>query len=212
MRKQHYLTISQRDSDAFHLLLNCGCCLHSQLRSFTSENRIRSYIKEKLIERVDIQDRFVYRLTDKGFKAFSREITPENFRYHSNSIEHDIALIHLSSKVPESVAKPVLPMPPALDVTAAEVSNSSVTMTTVGFGKTIQDNNYSSGVKYKTNPEPIAYCPLKGTQSSNCHGYYYAYGNYSKDYAYAPIKSDGFIYFDAARTGTCSGLGSARYA
>lgn len=92
MRKQHYLTISQRDSDAFHLLLNCNCCLHSHLLNFTSENRIRSYLKEKLIERVDIQDRFVYRLTDKGFKAFSREITPENFRYHSNSIEHDIAL------------------------------------------------------------------------------------------------------------------------
>ena len=134
-----------------------------------------------------------------------RFIEHPNFVCDSYKIEHDIALIHLSSKVPESVAKPVLPMPPALDVTAAEVSKRSVTMTTVGFGKTIQDNNYSSGIKYKTNPEPIAYCPLKGVQSSNCHGYYYAYGNYSKDYSYAPISSDGFIYFDAARTGTCSG-------
>lgn len=54
MRKQHYLTISQRDSDAFHLLLNCNCCLHSHLLNFASENRIRSYLKEKLIERVDM--------------------------------------------------------------------------------------------------------------------------------------------------------------
>lgn len=117
----------------------------------------------------------------------------------------DIALIHLTEKVPASVATPVLPMPPALDVTPAEIENGEITFTTVGFGKTIQDNDYSSGVKYKTNSVGLATCPLEGEQSSRCHTYYLAYGNYSKDHHYVSLDTDGIIYFDAAETGTCSG-------
>lgn len=93
MRKSSYLSISEaKDRDSYLLLLNCNCCLHSQLKEYVSENRIKSYLHAKLIEKVAIQDRFVYRLTDKGYREFSREIQTDNFRYHSNSLEHDIAL------------------------------------------------------------------------------------------------------------------------
>ena len=129
-----------------------------------------------------------------------------NYTAGDYKITHDIGLIHLTKPVPESVAKPVLPMPPSLDVTPLEIAAGSVTMTTVGFGRTNQNNNVdSSGIKYKTNPEPIAYCPLKGQKSSNCGDYYYAYGSYSEEWGYIKLDTNGFIYFDAAKTGTCSG-------
>lgn len=93
MRKSHYLNISQsKDENAYSLLLNCRHCTHSQLREYASDNRIKSYLKEKLIERVDVQDKSIYRLTDKGYRQFEKSINVENCRYHSNAIEHDIAL------------------------------------------------------------------------------------------------------------------------
>lgn len=93
MRKQHYLNISQaKDASAYALLLNCRHCTPSQLREYASQNRIGSYLKEKLIERVDIQGTAVLRLTDKGYREFGKSINVENCRYHSNSIEHDLAL------------------------------------------------------------------------------------------------------------------------
>jgi len=81
-----------KDAAAYGLLLNCRHCTHDQLLEYISENRIGRYAAYQLIERVDIQDGYVYRLTEKGYRAFDQNTAVNNFRYHSNAIEHDIAL------------------------------------------------------------------------------------------------------------------------
>ena len=92
-RKSNYLIISEtKDREVYNLLLNCRHSTLEQLKEFTSQNRINSYLKEKLIERVDSQNNTVYRLTNKGYKVFDRIIGSDNLRYHSQSISHDIAL------------------------------------------------------------------------------------------------------------------------
>ena len=93
MRKSSYLHISHiKDKEAYSLLLNCRHCTHNQLREYVSDNRIKKYLSAKMIEPVHIQDKTVYRLTDKGYKDFGNALIVENYRYHSNAIEHDIAL------------------------------------------------------------------------------------------------------------------------
>lgn len=93
-RKSSYLQLSEtKDRQGYNLLLNCRHVLSEHLREVgVSQNRINSYLKEKLIERVDIQNNSVYRLTDKGYKQFDKMLGAENMRYHSQSPEHDIAL------------------------------------------------------------------------------------------------------------------------
>ena len=93
MRKSSYFRISHaKDEQAYSLLLNCRHCTHNQLREYVSDNRIKNYLNAKMIEPVHIQDKTVYRLTDKGYKDFGNALIVENYRYHSNAIEHDIAL------------------------------------------------------------------------------------------------------------------------
>ena len=91
-RKVHYLQIKEQDREAYNLLLNCRHVTQEQLRTYSSTNRINSYLKEKLIEKIDIADLRVYRLTQKGYKEFEKTLGRENCRYHSNSILHDIKL------------------------------------------------------------------------------------------------------------------------
>ena len=93
MRKSNYLQLSEnKDREAYNLLLNCRHCLKDQLNNFISDNRIKQYQHQKLIERVDYKNGFCYRLTDKGYKEFDRQLGKENMRYHSQSIAHDIML------------------------------------------------------------------------------------------------------------------------
>lgn len=75
MRKAYYVRLSQaKDENAYSLLLNCRHCTHSQLREYISENRVKSYMKAKLIEKIDTQRGTVYRLTDKGYREFDKNI------------------------------------------------------------------------------------------------------------------------------------------
>ena len=67
MRKAYYVRLSQvKDEQAYSLLLNCRHCTHDQLREYISENRVKSYMKAKLIEKISTQQGTVYRLTEKG--------------------------------------------------------------------------------------------------------------------------------------------------
>ena len=92
-RKQHYLQLTEtKDRELCNLLVNCRHCNLQQLKEYSSQNRISSYIKEKLIERIPSQLGDVYRLTEKGYKQLDREIGLENMRYHSQSIVHDLKL------------------------------------------------------------------------------------------------------------------------
>lgn len=91
-RKEHYLQIKEQDRETYNLLLNCRHVTQEQLRTYSSTNRINSYLKEKLIEKVDIADLRIYRLTNKGYREFEKVLGRENCRYHSNSILHDIKL------------------------------------------------------------------------------------------------------------------------
>lgn len=53
MRKAYYVRLSQvKDEQAYSLLLNCRHCTHDQLREYISENRVKSYMKAKLIEKI----------------------------------------------------------------------------------------------------------------------------------------------------------------
>ena len=93
MRKAYYVRLSQvKDEQAYSLLLNCRHCTHDQLREYISENRVNSYMKAKLIEKIPTQQGTVYRLTEKGYREFDKSIIHDHYRYHSNSVEHDIAL------------------------------------------------------------------------------------------------------------------------
>ena len=93
MRKAYYVRLSQvKDEQAYSLLLNCRHCIHVQLREYISENRVKSYMKAKLIEKIPTQQGTVYRLTEKGYREFDKSIIHDHYRYHSNSVEHDIAL------------------------------------------------------------------------------------------------------------------------
>ena len=52
MRKAYYVRLSQvKDEQAYSLLLNCRHCTHDQLREYISKNRVKSYMKAKLIEK-----------------------------------------------------------------------------------------------------------------------------------------------------------------
>lgn len=53
MRKAYYVRLSQvKDEQAYSLLLNCRHCTHDQLCEYISENRVKSYMKAKLIEKI----------------------------------------------------------------------------------------------------------------------------------------------------------------
>ena len=86
MRKSNYLIISEtKDAGAYGLLLNCRHVTAEHLKEVgASENRINSYLKQNLIERVQTQDFNGYRLTDKGYRQFDRALDgADNRRYHS---------------------------------------------------------------------------------------------------------------------------------
>lgn len=94
-RKSSYLIISEtKDAGAYGLLLNCRHVTAEHLKAVgASENRINSYIKQNLIERVQTQDFNGYRLTDKGYRQFDRALDgADNRRYHSQSARHDSRL------------------------------------------------------------------------------------------------------------------------
>ena len=107
-------------------------------------------------------------------------------------IKNDIAVVRLKNEVPKSVAIPTSIIPVSEKVTIDEIDGwfSNLTGTTVGFGMTDGYDNYSSGTKYWMTADIIAYCPLTGTQSSNCE--YYDF-------------TRGFIYIDGSSTNVCSG-------
>lgn len=88
-RKSSYLTISEKDRNAYELLLNCRHSNLQQLKEYSSQNRINSYLKERLVERVQGQGYDLYRLTEKGYKQFQKVLQSENMRYHSQSPKHD---------------------------------------------------------------------------------------------------------------------------
>lgn len=93
MRKSNYLQLSEtKDRESYNLLLNCCHVSRNHLNEYISNNRINAYLKEKLIERIQTKDRECFRLTDKGYKRFEKEIGSSHFRYHSRSIEHDLKL------------------------------------------------------------------------------------------------------------------------
>ena len=100
-RKQHYLQLSEtKDRGLCNLLTNCRHCRLDHLKAVGgSQNRVNSYLKEKLIEKIETQHGPVYRLTDKGYKQLDKQIGLENMRYHSQSIEHDLKLSDYYIKV-----------------------------------------------------------------------------------------------------------------
>ena len=123
----------------------------------------------------------------------------ESFHPHPNficskyQIENDIALIKLKKSVPLSVATPTPPMPPQYDMTPSEVDSlNGVTVTTVGFGLTNPNDDYSSGVKYSTELKVYAYCPKTRSRSKKCSSNAY-------------LQDKGVIYFYTQTTGTCQG-------
>jgi len=118
----------------------------------------------------------------------------ESFHVHSNfycsswSIRDDIAILKLKQTVPISVAQATPPMPPHLDVTAAEVASQNIMMTAVGFGQTQANNSNSSGRKYETSQPVYAVCPKNRARSGACTS-----------------SDQGVIYFDGRLTGSCNG-------
>lgn len=89
-RKSNYLIISEKDRNPYELLLNCRHANLQQLKEIgASQNRINSYLKERLIECVRGKDYDLYRLTDKGYKQFQKVLQSDNMRYHSQSPKHD---------------------------------------------------------------------------------------------------------------------------
>ena len=92
-RQKHYLTLSDtKDRDLVNLLNNCRHCRLDQLKEYSSQNRINSYLREWLLEKIATQQGDIYRLTEKGYRQIEREIGLENMRYHSQSITHDLKL------------------------------------------------------------------------------------------------------------------------
>ena len=72
--------------------------------------------------------------------------------YDPISSANDIALVHLQSPIPESVAKPVLPLPQWL---AFQSKDLPITMRTSGFG---YDENGDDGVRKTIDLPTLAYC------------------------------------------------------
>jgi len=102
----------------------------------------------------------------------------ESFHVHSGyycsswDIRNDIAILKLRQTVPVSVAQATPPMPPHLDVTAAEVAAQKIYMTGVGFGQTNMNNPYSSGTKYEASLLVYEVCPRNRPRSSSCRSAY----------------------------------------
>jgi len=93
-RKSSYLQLSEsKDREAYNLLLNC---YHVEMRHLKecglSQNRVNSYLKEKLLEKIQTQDKTVYKLSDKGYKTLERTLGAEHCRYHSQGLEHNLRL------------------------------------------------------------------------------------------------------------------------
>ncbi len=145
----------------------------------------------------------VYSVNSQNSFDIKRTIYHPKFTCSPTNIQNDIALIELTESVPLSVAQPTPPMPPVtgITLTSEEIDqafdayhqSSSLKMTTVGFGKTKANDDYSSGVKYETTPTPFAYCPRTGTKSQYCGNYLYG------------TTTDGFIYFTGSPSATCQG-------
>ena len=118
----------------------------------------------------------------------------ESFHVHSDyycsswSIRDDVAILKLKQTVPTTMALATPPMPPHLDVTAAEVAGQTIRMTAVGFGMTNASNYYSSGTKYETSLPIYAICPKNRARSGRCDS-----------------TDRGVIIFNAMSTSTCSG-------
>lgn len=91
-RKKHYLQISNKDINVYRLLNNCCHSTREQLKYFATENRIKSYLKEKLIQELKTHSGTYYRLTQKGYKEFEKSFERENYKYVSQSPEHDVML------------------------------------------------------------------------------------------------------------------------
>lgn len=92
-RKKHYIaTYNEKDRQAYLFLNNVRHSTKAQLQTFISQNRIKSYLKEKLVERLQTAQGDYYKLTDKGYKIFEQQFERQNYKYNSQSPEHDIAL------------------------------------------------------------------------------------------------------------------------
>ena len=109
-----------------------------------------------------------------------------------NRIKDDIAVLKLSSPIPEDVVKHAYPMSSALDITSEMVdSENELTVTRTGFGRTDAADPLSLGRKYKTETPIHARCPIEGNLSAQCGKIY--------------TKDKGFLYFKVSETGTCQG-------
>lgn len=85
-----------RDRLALTALSNCGFVTKTQLNNYIKDNRINSYIKEKLIVKsihVDNKNNSVtaYKLTNKGKEVLTKNFGVTN-HYSARSISHDIKL------------------------------------------------------------------------------------------------------------------------
>lgn len=92
-RKKHYIeTYNEKDRQAYLFLNNVCHCDEEQLKTFISKNRVSSYIKEGLLEKLDTSYGSFYRISKKGYKVFESQFKKENYKYHSISPKHDLAL------------------------------------------------------------------------------------------------------------------------
>ncbi len=154
----------------------------------------RSYVETN---RDDIRVGFGNHL-EKLFASYEADqmFAHDEYVCNNESISHDIGLLHLKTPVPHSVAIPVRPMAPELDLTAAEVDaaydsnhgSSTIMAEVVGFG--LRQEAIETPAKYKAHLNLAARCPFEGELSEMC-GYIY---------------NNGGVYIsDSLVTGVCSG-------
>lgn len=92
-RQKHYIkTYNEKDRQAYLFLNNVYHCRPSQLQVFISQNRIKSWEKEKLIEKIKTANGDYYKPGSNFYKYLEQQFAKENYKYYSQSPDHDVML------------------------------------------------------------------------------------------------------------------------
>ncbi len=114
-----------------------------------------------------------------------------------DTIKHDIAIVKLNKSVPSSVTEPAYLIPEGAGPTAAEIDGSKGSYATlVGYGLTdpYDEEGNTTGVKYETKIQIVAYCSMK---SGGVSSYYCSIPEFGHD--------KGLVIFDGSKTNSCNG-------
>ena len=111
---------------------------------------------------------FVENPSENKYYRYNAETAYSHEYYDGYLIKNDIALIKLSSWVPESVAYPIPPLHPNDSITRERIFSEGVPVTFVGFG---QDENGNAEIKRKYDSYFSDYCGAANGDSINGCGY-----------------------------------------